>query len=55
MSKWKQPYRVFDTPCFPARWKVGRFAEDDNGTGNYFRDRRDAENEAARRNERRAT
>lgn len=31
MSKWEQPYRVYDTPCFPARWKVGRFEDDDNG------------------------
>lgn len=50
MSKWDQQYRVFDTPCFPAKWKVGRFEDDDNGTCNYFRERRDAENEANRRN-----
>ena len=52
MSKWDQPYRVFETPCFPAPWKVGRFEDDDNATGNFFCDRVEAEAEARERNER---
>lgn len=49
MSKWDQPYAVFDTPCYPARYKVGRFAEDDNSTHNYFYTREAADAEARRR------
>ena len=50
MSKWDKPYRVFDTPCFPARWKVGRFEDDSNNTVNYFRDYHSAQRECDRRN-----
>lgn len=50
MSKWDRPYRVFETSCFPAKWKVGRFEDDDNATCNYFRDRDDAQQEANKRN-----
>ncbi len=50
MSKWDNLYQVFDTPCFPARWKVGRFEDDDNATVNYFRDRDEALREANKRN-----
>lgn len=49
-SKWDRPYQVFDTPSFPARWKVGRFEDDDNGTCNYFVNRCDAVAEADKRN-----
>ncbi len=55
MSKWDQPYRVFETEMYPAKWKVGRFLEDDNSTGNYFRDRVAAETEASLRNTERRT
>jgi hypothetical protein len=50
MSKFDQPYRVFETQCYPASFKVGRFEEDDNATLNYFRLRSDAEAECVRRN-----
>lgn len=45
-------YQVFDTPCFPARWKVGTKPDDDNSTCNYFRTYKEARLEAARRNAR---
>lgn len=48
----EKPYQVFDTPCYPARWKVGRTTDDGNNTCNYFADRQDAEAEAQKRNER---
>lgn len=51
LAKWEQPYQVFETLCFPAKWKVGRFLEDSNATVNYFRNYRDAQNEANRRNQ----
>lgn len=54
MSKWDNRYQVFDTPCFPARWKVGRFEDDDNATVNFFRDHGEALREAAKRNEAKA-
>ena len=53
VPKWDRPYRVFETECFPAKWKVGRFHDDDNATCNYFRDLKEAQQEAAKRNERR--
>lgn len=53
LVKWDRPYRVFETECFPAKWKVGRFHDDDNATCNYFRDLKEAQEEAAKRNERR--
>jgi len=43
-------YQVFETPCFPAKWKVGRSEDDSNATHNYFRDKQDAMREADRRN-----
>ena len=46
----KKPYRVFETSCFPACWKVGRSEDDDNATINYFAIKSDAEAEAERRN-----
>lgn len=49
MSKWDQPYRVFETSMYPAKWKVGRFEDDDNATYNYFIDKSAAETEAVRR------
>lgn len=52
MLNYDQPYRVFLTPCYPACWKVARFAGDSNATCNYFRARVEAEQEAQRRNER---
>lgn len=50
MSKYDQPYQVFQTACYPASFKVGRFEEDDNATHNYFVRQSDAIKEAACRN-----
>ena len=47
----KEPYRVFDTPCWPARWKVSDHDDEDNATHNYFVDPHDAQQEADRRNQ----
>ena len=52
VSKWEQPYQVFETACYPCKWKVGRFEEDDNAVYHYFVTRKEAELEAERRNER---
>lgn len=49
-SKFEQPYRIFETPMFPAKWKVGRFEDDDNATVNYFANRNEAQAEADKRN-----
>ena len=49
-NKWEQPYKVFETECFPAKYKVGRFEEDDNATHNYFRIESEALSESLRRN-----
>lgn len=50
MSKWELPYQVFDTPMRPARWKVGRFEDDDNSACNFFRSKEEAQAEADKRN-----
>jgi hypothetical protein len=43
-------YYVETTPCYPASFKVRSDRDSDNATYNYFRTRKEAQNEADRRN-----